>query len=293
MRDNKTLECSKRAIRQAYWASKGMALPDNSGGRYINYAESVEANLISGVCLSECREDYELGKGSELTSRKGQPPKMAAMFSSSAMVVNTFGPWRTDPSTLMLKSYPVFQSLRFEAACPNGLKQYSPRATDPHLDLLLKSPDVVLGIESKCLEYLLPKKAAFSKTYDKISKERKCSLWFKYVEVLRANSHQYQCLDAAQLIKHALGLSYTFAGKQHGSPALLYLFWEPTNWNNFDEFKRHHDEIERFSRAVSGDALGFEALSYLEMWTNWQQTSSPDWLSRHVKNLLARYAVEI
>ncbi len=293
MSDNKTLESSKRAIRQAYWASKGMSLPDTSGDCYINYAESVEANLIPGVFFSESREDYELGKGSELIGRKGQPPKMSAMFSSSALVVNTFGPWRTDPSTLRLKSYPAFQSLRFEAACPNGLKQYSPRATDPHLDVLLKSPDVVLGIESKCVEYLLPKEAAFSKTYDKISDERSCSRWFQYIEVLRVNSRQYHYLDVSQLIKHALGLSYTYAGKQQGSPALLYLFWEPTNWNNFDEFKRHRDEIERFSVAMSDDALRFEALSYFELWEDWQRNPSPDWLSQHVKNLLARYAVEI
>jgi len=293
MSDNRTLTSSKRAIRQAYWASKGMSLPDTSGDRYINYAESVEANLIPGVFISESREDYELGKGSELTGSEGQPPKMAAMFSSSALVVNTFGPWRTDPSTLRLKSYPVFQSLRFEAACPNGLKKYSPLATDPHLDVLLKSPDVVLGIESKCLEYLLPKEADFSKTYDKISDERNCSRWFQYIEVLRANSRQYHYLDVAQLIKHALGLSYTYAGKQQGSPALLYLFWEPTNWNNFDEFKRHRDEVARFSAAMSGDVLRFEALSYFELWEDWQRNPSPDWLPQHVKNLLARYAVEI
>ncbi|MEY4529030.1 MAG: hypothetical protein RL768_2749, partial [Nitrospirota bacterium] len=80
---------------------------------------------------------------------------------------------------------------------------------------------------------------------------------------------------------------------QISSPALLYLFWEPTNWNNFDEFKRHRDEVERFSAAMSGDVLRFEALSYLELWEDWQRTPSPDWLSQHMKNLLARYAVEI
>jgi len=293
MSANKTLESSKRALCQAYWASKGIPHPDTSDVRYLNYAESVEANLIPDVSFSESREDYESGKGNELIGRKGQPPKMAAMFSSSALVVNTFGPWRTDPSTLRLKSYPAFQSLRFEAACPNGLKQHNPRATDPHLDVLLKSPDVVLGIESKCLEYLLPKDAEFSKTYDKISDERNSSRWFQYIEVLRENSHQYHYLDVAQLIKHALGLSYTYAAKQQGSPALLYLFWEPMNWNNFDEFKRHRDEVDRFSVAVSGDVLRFESLSYMEVWESWQRNPSSGWVAQHVGNLLARYAVEI
>jgi len=293
MPNNSTLDRAKRALRQAFWSCKGVPPPSTADGRYVDYAESVEANLIEGVPFAQCREDYKLGKGSELTGRKGQPPKMAAMFSSSALVVNTFGPWRNDPLTLALKAHPTFKSLKFEASCPNGLKQFSPLATNPHLDVLLQSHDNVLGIESKCLEYLSPKEAAFSSTYEKISDERNQSLWFQYIAVLREDSHLYRHLDVAQLIKHALGLSYTYAGKQQGAPEILYMFWEPTNWKNFDEFKRHRDEIEQFATAVGGDSLRFDAMSYPELWEDWQRRTSPDWLPRHVKNLLERYAVEI
>ncbi|MEI8016386.1 MAG: hypothetical protein WCH20_16310 [Nitrospira sp.] len=290
---NSTLDRAKRALRQAFWSCRGAPPPSTSDGHYIDYAESVEANLIQGVPFAQCREDYVLGKGSELIGRNGQPPKMAAMFSSSALVVNTFGPWRNDPLTLTLKAHQTLQSLKFEASCPNGLQQFSPRATNPHLDVLLQSQDNVLGIESKCLEYLSLKEASFSNTYAKISDERNQSLWFQYIAVLREASHLYRHLDVAQLIKHALGLSYTYAGKQQNPPEILYLFWEPTNWKNFDEFKRHRDEIEQFSTAVRGDSLRFAALSYSELWEDWERRLSPDWLPQHVKNLLERYAVEI
>ena len=293
MPNNTTLDRAKRALRQAFWSCKEVPPPTTSEGRYVDYAESVEANLIQGVPFAQCREDYELGKGSELTGRNGQPPKMAAMFSSSALVVNTFGPWRSNPLTLALKRRPTFQSLKFEAACPNGLQQFSPLATNPHLDVLLQSHDKVLGIESKCLEYLSPKEASFSSTYDKISDERNRSRWFQYIAVLQENSRLYRHLDVAQLIKHALGLSYTYAGKQQGPPEILYMFWEPINWKNFDEFKRHRDEIEQFATAIHGDSLRFEALSYSELWDDWQTRPSPDWLSQHVKNLRGRYDVDI
>ncbi|CBK42324.1 protein of unknown function [Nitrospira defluvii] len=58
-------------------------------------------------------------------------------------------------------------------------------------------------------------------------------------------------------------------------------------------FRRHRDEVARFSAAMSGDVLRFEALSYFELWEDWQRNPLPDWLPQHVKNLLARYAVEI
>ena len=48
----------------------------------------------------------------------------------------------------------------------------------------------------------------------------------------------YRYLDAAQLVKHSLGL-------MRGCPQamLVYLYWEPRNWREFREFREHREEI--------------------------------------------------
>ena len=51
---------------------------------------------------------------------------------------------------------------------------------------------------------------------------------------LRDNGTLYRHLDAAQLIKHYLGLRNTFPGRD---VTLLNLFWKPANAADFPEFR--------------------------------------------------------
>jgi hypothetical protein len=280
-----TLVRATRALHQAFVANNPMNAVTTAYDTYDGYAPSVEANLLRGVMFSELRKDFDMGKGQELIGQNGQPPKMAATHSSSALVVNAFGPWRRDPATLTVNRFQGFVKMRFEAQCRNGL-----RGTPPHLDVRLDTKDMILGIESKCVEYLTPTKAEFRPAYDSIMDGRKESCWFRYIAALRQGPHQYQYLDVAQLIKHYLGLCYK---TQATSLCLLYIFGEPLNWEAFSEFKQHREEISRFRQVVSGDKMGFDAFSYAELWREWEMQSTPSWLPSHLQALKARYGIEI
>ncbi|MEO7859752.1 MAG: hypothetical protein ABIU05_04805, partial [Nitrospirales bacterium] len=178
-----------------------------------------------------------------------------------------------------------FKTMSFEAQVPHGLK-----GTPPHLDLRLDADDRVLAVESKCLEYLTPKRAIFARAYDRIVDQRAESPWYRHIHLLRNYDQHYRYLDAAQLIKHYLGLSH---GEPRRSITLLYLFWEPRNWQDFEACRQHRAEIHAFSEVVAGDRVRFEACSYDDLWKEWAQRQTPDWLPGHVERLIARYMVEL
>ena len=162
--------------------------------------------------------------------------------------------------------------------------------TPPHLDVLLDGQHTTVGIESKCLEYLTPKPAVFRPAYDSIVDARAQSRWFQQIAGLRDKPGQYRYLDAAQLIKHYLGLSYM---QTDSATSLLYLFWEPVNWQDFAAFKEHRKEIGRFADSVPGDTVTFEAMSYLDLWTQWEEQPPSTRFPNHLTRLTARYRVTI
>lgn len=50
---------------------------------------------------------------------------------------------------------------------------------------------------------------------------------------LQQSPRQYRYLDAAQLVKHYLGLKHSYPAKTR---VLMYLYWEPTNADTLEEF---------------------------------------------------------
>jgi hypothetical protein len=74
---------------------------------------------------------------------------------------------------------------------------------------------------------------------------------------------------------------------------LLYLFWEPSNRQNFSIFEEHQTEIMRFADAVRGAEPTFMAMPYSELWQAWERRALPILLSSHVARLRSRYSAEI
>jgi hypothetical protein len=247
------------------------------------YVGHPKENLLCPDAWPAIQGDLTHGAGDELgTSRAGVPPKFCAAHSSSALAANAFGPWRNDPRTLSVAAMSGFISLQFEYACSAGV-----RGTAPHLDVVARTSDAVLGIESKCTEYLQPKVAAFAEAYERIDDVRRDSAWFSLITdgALRG---RFAHLDAAQLVKHYLGLAGAFPT---GSVVLLYLFWEPLNVADLKMFHSHRYELEEFSRIVAGDRVAFRFQSYPELWTEWGERGGP--AKAHVARLEARYRVRI
>jgi hypothetical protein len=243
------------------------------------YVSEAGQNLIEGVRLEDFEADLRLGDGNEMNG------KFRAAHSSSALAVNTFAPFKTNAAALRLPGGGDFANLNFERKCPHGLVG----RRSPNLDVLTDGPNGVIAIESKCLEHLSPHKAKFAQAYeDQIKGERRQTVWFREMQQLVKEPSTYRWLDAAQLVKHAFGVAYTFG---ETPAALLYIFWEPSNPEAYPIFSQHRAEVNRLAASVVGSKPEFVAMSYPELWTSWDAHTEPKWLRAHVGRLRARYGV--
>ena len=239
-------------------------------------------NLLPLVAPEDFESELRQGKGQELEG------KFLAIHSSSALVVNCFAPFRSRIGDLALPVKGKFHELRFEQKCPIGL-----RGTPPHLDVLLAGSAGVVGIESKLIEHLEEQGSAdFRPAYQTIEDERSEQGYFREMQELMDYPDKYVWLDAAQLIKHALGMARTFRRERRAT--LLYVYWEPANSESFPQFKDHRREIRIFAEAVAGANPDFAAVSYPELWELWRKRAKKrSWLTEHLAQLEARYRVLI
>jgi len=210
---------SVRSIEQAQVAWSRLRALDPRRRRYV---ATLGENLFLGRLNAETKTEFLAGDGSELHDSDTRPAKMRALLSSSALVVNFFDAWRhADRATLSqaLGLPTTIQSLRFEYK-PTG---YPVRPRSPNLDLLLTLADGRrIAIEAKFTE---PYTAAtgLSQKYFPVTG----GLW-EQVGLARAQRlaeelrPRWQHIDAAQLLKHMLGL-----GSETDAPiSLLYLWYD-------------------------------------------------------------------
>jgi hypothetical protein len=265
------LTTCRLALRNGLLASAPQAVVDKNG-----YVGEACQNLIEGVRVEDFEADLLQGDGNEM---KG---KFRAAHSSSALVVNTFAPFKAHLDALRLPGAGGFASMHFEQKCPTGLVG----RRSPNLDVLADGPNGVVAVESKLLEPLTPHVAEFSPAYDAITAGG--TEWFAEMKRLREKPSRYRWLDAAQLVKHAFGIANTFRNK----PAmLLYLFWEPSNSEEHPFFAEHRAEVTRFADSITGGGPDFVAMSYPELWRSWDTQPGPHWLQTQVSRLRARYGV--
>lgn len=265
-----TADLAKLAIRQRYNEISADKL-DARG-----YAASAERNLVPGVRLEDIQADFAQGSGNELEG------KFRAAHSSSALAANTFGPWRKNPQLLSLLGETGFTLLQFEKQCPTGLG-----GIPPNLDFLVAGDDVVIGAESKFLEILTPKQPKFAASYKPENLPQLEPCWARLIDDLKAGPEQY--LDAAQLVRHYLGLRNQpeFKGKKI---VLFYVFWEPENWSDFPEYRQHRAELAAFQAKIQDSEVSFAWMSYPQLWSQWEsQGLSPN----HIREIRMRYLLAI
>lgn len=263
-----------RALRNAFLRTRPEIGLDDRG-----YVHRFSENLLPGVRAKDFETDLRSGDGNELQG------KFRAVHSSSALAVNAFAPFRTRLPELVLPGSGPFSGLEFERKCPNGL-----RGKSPNLDLLLEGPEEVVGIESKLAEPMTATRAKFSPQYRKRLRDRLgSSAWFQEMCRLEEDPNRYGFLDAAQLVKHAFGLIYTFPDR---NVKLLYLFWEPRNSRDHPFFSEHRRQVAEFAKSVQDSGPAFDAMSHGELWRHWSAATSP-WLSAHIGNLQARYEIHL
>jgi hypothetical protein len=123
------------------------------------YVREPADNLIPGVFLDDFKADLDAADGNELRDGSTRPTKFCASYSSSALVVNTFAPFKAHHVALTIGGIAGLTAApKFEGKCPNGLFEANGNPSrSPNLDLLAISGDTVVAVESKFLEPLSPK----------------------------------------------------------------------------------------------------------------------------------------
>ena len=261
------------------------------------YVKNFQDNLLTSVRIEDFVNDLLAGAGNELES------KFPAIYSSAALVINSFAPFRPQISNLSfpppLSKNEVIRNLEFEKQCHTGLK-----GIPPHLDVLLTgSNDNIIAIESKLTEILHQKTITkIPVTYfDRTPRIWKGGVYHDELVRIRDGVANYRYLDAPQLIKHAFGLTNTYmknSASQNRKITLLYLYWEPANIDSLtgplkEVYKIHAEEILKFKTAIGLNTNpSFESMSYPELWNHWEQAVPTD-LENHVKGLKKRYLVNI
>ena len=243
------------------------------------YVSDPRHNLIEGVDFDTLRHDFAGGSGNELDS------KFRAVHSSSALAANSFGFFKNAAhlDRLSLAALGGFRAPTFEKKVRTGLG-----GTPPNLDVFVENATAIVGIESKCLEHLTLKTAKFADSYDNREKLAAEDSWWCLLQELKGNPGNRSYLDSAQLIKHYLGLRKQYASRK--SIVLMYVFWEPENWEGLEEFQSHRAAIREFADRAVDSEVSFCWHSYTDLWAQWADIPE---LSKHTQRLRARYGVAI
>lgn len=224
--------------------------------------------FLPGVPAELCLAALRAAPGNELASGK-----FLSSQSSSALVVNCFGwflenPARLPPIPGLNAAWPPV-SLRLEAEMRFPWRG----GKHPWLDAAIETPGELIGVESKRFEPFRDKKIAkFAEAYDRPVWNGAMVPYRKMLDQLRNQPTRYRYLDAAQLVKHALGLA-TQSRRQGKRAILLYLFAEPRALAGRSISPVHHDahrdEIADFAETVAGGEVAFRAKSYTEWFDTW------------------------
>lgn len=212
------------------------------------------------------------------------PGRLRQPDAAGAMALNSFLPWREIPERLRFAGYGPFTELRYLVRCPTGV-----RGTPPLLDLLATDGAAMVAVAARGVDYLGHKPMPLASAYRAVTLPDGMAGWQSLLDGLEAEPGRYRHLDAVGLLKNAIGLARTFPGHRL---ALVYLFWEPDAAEAL-AFHRHRAEIRSLAQTVGGSLVTFSALSFAELWAEWQASTGERWLQEMVSELRARYAVAI
>lgn len=224
--------------KQQSWAKRkgfnvvGGTIPNRGEANYLpDLTDNLFEPLSKGNLLS-----YQKGDGNETKDSKTRLAKMKALHSSSAIVVNLFQYWQgkdvcpilnvckltsrttkvgyliknvgsVSPEKIPIVPSPLNYEIKFEEQFEiSGDKSQFPHS--PNIDVVIYTPLSTIGIESKFTEpYSSRKHGGLKQKY-----VENLSFWnglpnlYELAKEISPDDTKFQYLDAAQLIKHILGL---------------------------------------------------------------------------------------
>lgn len=291
--------------KQRSWAKrKGFEL---FGGTIPNRGEKNYLNNLSDNLFEDLTEEsikcYRSGDGNETKDSKTRLAKMKALHSSSAIVVNLFQYWqgkdvcpilnackmtsRTNKTGYMIenigsaspKETPVIPSpLNYEIKFEEQFEICSDKSQFPHspnIDVVISTPLSDIAIESKFTEpYGNRKHEGLKQKYvENISFWNGLPNLYELAKEISPDDTKFQYLDAAQLIKHILGLK-SCCDKYNSQikPGLngrclkrnfrlLYLWYDVIGKDGVE----HRKEIEQFAEIAQRDNVKFSHVAYQEV----------------------------
>jgi hypothetical protein len=242
------------------------------------YTRTIQENLMPGVDLATVENDLRRGDGNEMTT------KLRAVHSSAALAVNCFARFKNRPDDIAILGEQGARQVEFEKKLPifRGGRA-------PNIDVWIERDRYGVAVESKLLEYLKPTAPLFSRAYERLAPPESGPAWWHVYKDAKEGVPQH--LNRAQLVKHYFGLNALWK-KSHQSPqlTLLYIFWEPLNWAEVDECKRHREQLSAFAEALSVAEIGFRWMTYNQLWDEWAAIPA---LAAHASNLKARYQLSL
>lgn len=251
--------------RQVAWATSERKEPDALG-----YLPTIDANLFRPLHEATLKE-FERGSGGELSGRGDRPAKMRALHSSAALACNVFDYWRGRDSRALTEALDcpaLIRDIGFETQLPTGLE-----GTPPNLDLLLTlDSGERVGVESKFTELYSgqastpPFKAKYFPAGNGLWRIRGLPHCQDMAEGMRRGALEFSVLNAAQLLKHALGLATGFGDRAR----LLYLYFD----SDGPKGSAHRAEVERFKDLLAGE-LAFIGISYQDVFARLRPRLGP------------------
>ena len=248
--------------------------------RNVNgYVSTIPDNLVEGITTDLFYADLIQGSGTELKS------KFNALYSSSALAVNNFSIIKKYLTSFKFLDKTNFKECAFERKFITGLG-----GTPPNLDFIVESNTDLIAFESKYLEFLNKKEVKFADSYNIKRLNYLNEFWFQLIENYRGVKLH---LDVAQLIKHCIGLiNYTKqADNSHKNITLVYIYWTPTNADDFVAFKSHLDELVLFTNKLKKQSeIRFESITYQDFWNHYK---TDEIYNDHFEKLNQRYNLKI
>lgn len=237
-----------------------------------NYVDELAKNIYNKKLSAETKQNFKDGDGNETKETKTTRVKMEALHSSSALPVNVFQYWQNKDVSAILHACKLINKRPFNSdTVPNTVrfeqkfeisknKKYFPKK--PNLDVVIDFNNKVYAIESKFTEPYNGNPKELREVY---LSEQLDKLWKgipKLNELAKelslTNDNRFIYLDAAQLIKHILGLKQQ-CGKTGFT--LLYLWYDVIGKYG----AAHREEIEQFAEIAKSDGVKFRHITYQEV----------------------------
>jgi len=269
LKDNNMNAYNKIIFKQIEWAkNRGIRLTGSRGKRGLEvYTTNLKDNLLQTLD-ERTRRELEHGDGGELTGKDGQPAKMQALHSSSALGVNVFDYWRTMTDLSILTTAcgltaaesKITGEIHFEQKYPIDSRfQFA-----PNIDVMIvphkEGKYRAFAIECKFTEAYSPRKhgGLDEKYFDKEDHWSNLTATRKLALKVSPKDVDFEYLHAAQLIKHVLGLNRKYG---HSHYRLLYLWYDTLGEPGY----KHRQEVEKFSEIVRSDGVIFHEITYQEL----------------------------